>query len=54
MKLNQLSNITEPLSKTPEIPVLFLGHGSPKNAIEETEFVTGFRNVAKEIPKPND
>jgi 4,5-DOPA dioxygenase extradiol len=33
--------------------VLFLGHGSPMNAIEENEFVTGFRNVAKEIPKPN-
>lgn len=35
------------------MPVLFLGHGSPMNAIEENEFVTGFRNVAKEMPKPN-
>lgn len=35
------------------MPVLFLGHGSPMNAIEENEFVTGFRNVAMEIPKPN-
>lgn len=35
-----------------KMPVLFLGHGSPMNAIEENEFVTGFRNVAKEIPKP--
>ena len=34
------------------MPVLFLGHGSPMNAIEENEFVTGFRKVAKEIPKP--
>lgn len=35
------------------MPVLFLGHGSPMNAIEENEFVTGFRNVASNIPKPN-
>lgn len=34
------------------MPVLFLGHGSPMNAIEENEFVAGFRNVATQIPKP--
>lgn len=35
------------------MPVLFLGHGSPMNAIEENEFVEGFRNIAKSIPKPD-
>jgi 4,5-DOPA dioxygenase extradiol len=35
------------------MPVLFLGHGSPMNAIEENEFVTGFRSVTKSIPKPS-
>lgn len=35
------------------MPVLFLGHGSPMNAIEENEFVQGFRKTAAEIPKPN-
>lgn len=34
------------------MPVLFLGHGNPMNAIEENEFVQGFRNVAKTLPKP--
>jgi len=34
------------------MPVLFLGHGSPMNAIEENEFVEGFRSIALEIPKP--
>ncbi|MDO9153159.1 MAG: 4,5-DOPA dioxygenase extradiol [Paludibacter sp.] len=34
------------------MPVLFLGHGNPMNAIEENEFVQGFRNVAKTFPKP--
>ena len=53
MKLDVLNKLTEPMSKTAKMPVLFLGHGSPMNAIEENEFVTGFRNIAKNIPKPN-
>jgi 4,5-DOPA dioxygenase extradiol len=46
-------NIKVPLSNTEQMPVLFMGHGSPMNAIEENEFVTGFRNIGKTIPKPN-
>ncbi len=34
------------------MPVLFLGHGSPMNAILENEFVQGFRHVAARIPRP--
>jgi 4,5-DOPA dioxygenase extradiol len=32
--------------------VLFIGHGSPMNALEDNEFVQGFRNIAQTIPKP--
>lgn len=53
MKLDVLNKLVEPMSKTAKMPVLFLGHGSPMNAIEENEFVVGFRNIAKTIPKPN-
>lgn len=53
MKLHELNKMTDPLNNTAKMPVLFLGHGSPMNAIEENEFVEGFRNVANEIPKPN-
>jgi 4,5-DOPA dioxygenase extradiol len=53
MKLDVLNKLTEPMSNTAKTPVLFLGHGSPMNAIEENEFVTGFRNIAKSIRKPN-
>lgn len=53
MKLKALNKISETFSNTTKMPVLFLGHGSPMNAIEENEFVQGFRNVAKDIPKPN-
>ena len=52
MKLQELSNLTAPFGKTQKMPVLFLGHGSPMNAIEENEFVAGFRKVAKDIPTP--
>ena len=35
-----------------KMPVLFLGHGSPMNAIEENEFVTGFRKIGEIIERP--
>ena len=34
------------------LPLLFLGHGSPMNAIEENAFVRGFRKVAAALPRP--
>ena len=37
---------------THKMPLLFLGHGNPMNAISENEFVVGFREIAKTIPKP--
>ncbi|WP_281635203.1 4,5-DOPA dioxygenase extradiol [Flavobacterium marginilacus] len=51
--LNDLHKISGAFSNTEKMPVLFLGHGSPMNAIEENQFVTGFRNLAKTLPKPN-
>ncbi len=53
MKLSYLDKVTREFSGTDKMPLLFLGHGSPMNAIEENEFVAGFRKVAAEIPKPN-
>ena len=53
MNLNDLQNISDLFSNTAKMPVLFLGHGSPMNAIEENQFVQGFRKAASEIPKPN-
>ena len=52
MKLTDLNRITDPLKPSPRMPVLFLGHGSPMNAIEENEFVQGFRKAATELPRP--
>lgn len=53
MKLKDLENISGLYPNSPKMPVLFLGHGSPMNAIEENEFVQGFRKISQEIPTPN-
>lgn len=52
MKLNDLNKMTESFNSTEKMPVLFLGHGNPMNAIEDNEFVQGFRKIGKEVPKP--
>jgi 4,5-DOPA dioxygenase extradiol len=35
-----------------KMPVLFVGHGSPMNAIKDNEFSRGWRNIATTLPKP--
>jgi 4,5-DOPA dioxygenase extradiol len=52
MNHKDLENTTTELISTDRMPALFIGHGSPMNAIEENEFVEGFRNIEKTIPKP--
>lgn len=47
-----MKQFIESLESTSKMPVLFLGHGSPMNAIEENEFVQGFRKVSSEIEMP--
>jgi 4,5-DOPA dioxygenase extradiol len=53
MMLNELTKLTKPLKGTDKMPVLFIGHGSPMNAIGENEFVSGWRIIGKTFPKPN-
>jgi 4,5-DOPA dioxygenase extradiol len=52
MNLKDLNRVTTSLVSTDKMPALFLGHGSPMNAIDENEFVRGFRDIAKTIPTP--
>ncbi|MBS1489323.1 MAG: 4,5-DOPA dioxygenase extradiol [Bacteroidetes bacterium] len=47
-----LNKLPRSLKNTDSMPVLFLGHGNPMNAIEENEFVQGFRQIAHVLPKP--
>ncbi len=35
-----------------KMPVVFIGHGSPMNAIEDNEFAKGWQGISANIPKP--
>ncbi len=53
MTLNDLKNLNQSKNSQGIMPLLFVGHGSPMNAIEENEFVKGWRNQAETIfPRP--
>src|SRR6202000_1638454 len=39
--------------KTETMPVLFVGHGSPMNAIEQNEYGRTWQQLGQTIPKPN-
>ncbi len=52
MKLDELKKITGSFPGTGLMPVLFLGHGSPMNAIDDNQFVRGWKMIGKSIPKP--
>ena len=53
MNLNKLSTLTDPFESTAKMPVLFVGHGSPMNAIETNEFSLEWQKLGKLLPKPN-
>lgn len=51
--LHDLKNYSDGLKNGKKMPVLFLGHGNPMNAIEENIFVKGFRGIAGTMEKPS-
>ena len=52
MKLQALGRLADEFPITPKMPVLFLGHGSPMNAIEDNEFSRGWQTAGKSLPRP--
>ncbi|MVM31754.1 4,5-DOPA dioxygenase extradiol [Spirosoma sp. HMF4905] len=51
--LSAFKQFTDDLDeKGPLMPVLFVGHGSPMNGIEDNEFSRRWTSMAKEIPTP--
>lgn len=51
--LNSLEKISKNFPSTPKMPVLFVGHGNPMNAIEENIFSKKWEEIAIQLPKPN-
>lgn len=50
--LSDLMRFGSELPPSERMPVVFVGHGSPMNAIEENVFTKGFRAMAASIPRP--
>ena len=48
MSLQKLFN----LPKTPKMPILFLGHGSPMNAIEDNPYSQAWQSLGAKLPTP--
>jgi 4,5-DOPA dioxygenase extradiol len=52
MNLNDIHKTYNRGNQTRPMPVLFLGHGSPMNAIEDNEFTRNFREMGSRIERP--
>ena len=52
MNKNKLIDSIISGERTELMPVLFIGHGSPMNAIEENEFVKAWQDLGKALPRP--
>jgi len=50
--LSALANIGSSLQSSARMPVLFIGHGSPMNAIEDNSFSQTWRKMGKSLPRP--
>ncbi|MCX6290852.1 MAG: 4,5-DOPA dioxygenase extradiol [Bacteroidetes bacterium] len=51
--LTSFKKVTDGLETTgSRMPVLFVGHGNPMNAIEENEFSRAWNKIGKELPLP--
>ena len=50
--LSALQALENTLAPSPRMPVLFIGHGSPMNAIEDNVYSRKWRELGKTLPKP--
>jgi 4,5-DOPA dioxygenase extradiol len=52
MKYEEINQLRTSGESSPKMPVLFIGHGSPMNAIEENEYVKTWRGLGASMTKP--
>ncbi len=53
LNLNELKTITDGFQSTQKMPVLFIGHGNPMNAIYDNSFTQSLNKLGKTLEKPN-
>lgn len=52
LKMNALNTLFDTKDDGETMPALFVGHGSPMNAIEDNTFSRGMKTIGKSLPKP--
>jgi 4,5-DOPA dioxygenase extradiol len=52
MTLQELNAASSHFKNSPMMPILFIGHGSPMNAIEHNEFTAQWKKIAQNLPRP--
>ena len=52
MNISDFNSFTNGLTPTERMPVLFVGHGSPMNAIETNGFTKTWEDLGKRLPTP--
>lgn len=53
MKLKEFENISNNFSNSEKMPVLFIGHGHPMNALLDNNFTQTLTKIGQNIQKPN-
>jgi len=53
MNVNDVHKMMDPVKSTETMPVLFIGHGNPMNAIEDNEFSEKWQMLGKTLPEPS-
>lgn len=52
MELSELNNLTSGFAATDQMPVLFVGHGNPMNAITDNEYSKTWAGIGKKLNPP--
>ena len=52
MNISEFNSFTSSLAPSQRMPVLFVGHGSPMNAIETNGFTKKWEDLGKQLPTP--
>lgn len=52
MRLNDLKNLEELSQSSDLMPLIFVGHGNPMNAIQDNAITQGWEAIGKEVAKP--
>lgn len=50
--MSSLQKLKDRFKASPRMPVVFLGHGSPMNVIEDNEFTRSWAELGRTLPRP--